>query len=231
MRPRHPAMLERLKEIVDVMEDVGIPVVANGDCWSASDVDRIQKLTGVTSIMIARGAEANPSCFRPDGLLDPATVIIPRYLRLAVATDNHISNSKYCLQSMDLAASPLSRQPGSGNPKSIRAELSRRIPTSKTYEQLFELFGMQIEEVDEARRTTVEEIVPDLVRRLLHTDTDTDTDAPPDDNEEKDGGEKGITASLVRLDGDGIKAHRGMVESRDRTTMQHEVVTSSPIVV
>lgn len=32
--------------------------------------------------MIARGAEANPSCFSSTGLADPITEIIPRYLRL-----------------------------------------------------------------------------------------------------------------------------------------------------
>ena len=32
--------------------------------------------------MIARGAESNPSCFNLAGLLDPATVVLPLYLRV-----------------------------------------------------------------------------------------------------------------------------------------------------
>lgn len=46
MRPREPALLERLKEIVDVVREYGIPVVANGDCWGVQDRDRICELTG-----------------------------------------------------------------------------------------------------------------------------------------------------------------------------------------
>ena len=48
MRPREPALLERLREIVDTVnaEFPGIPVVANGDCWSVADRDRICEMTG-----------------------------------------------------------------------------------------------------------------------------------------------------------------------------------------
>lgn len=41
--------------------------------------------------MIARGAEANVSCFRPEGLLDPVSDVIPHFLRV-VSTDPH----SYC---------------------------------------------------------------------------------------------------------------------------------------
>lgn len=48
MRPREPALLNRLKEIVDIVNDEfpGLPVVANGDCWGVEDRDRICELTG-----------------------------------------------------------------------------------------------------------------------------------------------------------------------------------------
>lgn len=46
MRPREPALLERLREIVDVVKEYGVPVVANGDCWGVQDRDRICELTG-----------------------------------------------------------------------------------------------------------------------------------------------------------------------------------------
>jgi tRNA-dihydrouridine synthase 2 len=80
MRPREPAILERLRAVVDRVNG-RVPVVANGDCFSVDDVERIKALTGVTSIMIARGAEANPSCFRTEGRLSPVQVVVPRYLR------------------------------------------------------------------------------------------------------------------------------------------------------
>lgn len=49
MRPREPALLDRLKEIVDfVNKETGgmVPVVANGDCWGVKDRDRICEMTG-----------------------------------------------------------------------------------------------------------------------------------------------------------------------------------------
>lgn len=49
MRPREPALLERLKEIVEFVNKesgMSIPVVANGDCWGVKDRDRICELTG-----------------------------------------------------------------------------------------------------------------------------------------------------------------------------------------
>jgi len=54
MRPREPALLERLKEIVDVVKEFGIPVVANGDCWGVQDRDRICELTGEFAYKVVR---------------------------------------------------------------------------------------------------------------------------------------------------------------------------------
>lgn len=47
MRDREPALLHRLREIVDlVTAEFGIPVVANGDCFGTKDRERICALTG-----------------------------------------------------------------------------------------------------------------------------------------------------------------------------------------
>lgn len=46
MRPREPALLDRLRDIVDAMKETGIPVVANGDCLGFDDVERVKELTG-----------------------------------------------------------------------------------------------------------------------------------------------------------------------------------------
>jgi len=40
------------------------------------------KETGVESVMIARAAESNLSCFRREGLLDPISEVIPKLLRI-----------------------------------------------------------------------------------------------------------------------------------------------------
>lgn len=46
MRPREPALIDRLRDIVEVMSSTGIPVVANGDCLGYLDADRVRQLTG-----------------------------------------------------------------------------------------------------------------------------------------------------------------------------------------
>jgi tRNA-dihydrouridine synthase 2 len=71
MRPREPALLHRLREIVDVVTPYGIPVVANGDCFKYEDIDRIRKLTSVSSLMIARGAEVCQGRARVSALITP----------------------------------------------------------------------------------------------------------------------------------------------------------------
>lgn len=46
MRSSETALLERLKDVVEVMKESGIPVIANGDCFGVQDRERIQEITG-----------------------------------------------------------------------------------------------------------------------------------------------------------------------------------------
>ena len=52
MRPREPALLDRLREVVDEATKFGIPVVANGDCWGEKDRDAICDLTGENNSLV-----------------------------------------------------------------------------------------------------------------------------------------------------------------------------------
>ncbi|MFH1641868.1 MAG: tRNA-dihydrouridine synthase family protein [Nanoarchaeota archaeon] len=51
------SIIKKVKEAID------IPVIGNGDIFSANDADKMYKETGVDSIMIGRGAIGNPSIF------------------------------------------------------------------------------------------------------------------------------------------------------------------------
>ncbi|KAE8225989.1 hypothetical protein CF319_g1361 [Tilletia indica] len=100
MRPREAALLGRFREVAQaIREESGgkVPVVVNGDCWSAEDETRFLELTGATSIMIARGAELNPSVFRRQGKLSVPDIIAPQYARYAMFFDNTWGNTKYCM--------------------------------------------------------------------------------------------------------------------------------------
>jgi tRNA-dihydrouridine synthase 2 len=84
MREKDAAVIERLREIVEFVEKMGkgIAVIENGDCEGFEDAKRVRRVTGASSVMIARGAESNPSCFSPIPLVDVETTLIPAYFRL-----------------------------------------------------------------------------------------------------------------------------------------------------
>ncbi|KAG0082810.1 tRNA-dihydrouridine(20) synthase [NAD(P)+]-like [Podila epicladia] len=95
-RPREPGHWDRFQEIV---EAVKIPVIANGDVMEYGDIARVQNLSGVTGVMIARGAQSNVSVFRKEG---PAAHldIVKGYIRKCMTTRNLHSNTKYVLMQM-----------------------------------------------------------------------------------------------------------------------------------
>jgi len=92
-RPRHPAHWDRLRPIVDALS---IPVAVNGDVFCYEDIAKVKVATGCSSVMIARAAMWNPSCFRPEGPL-PVDDILKRYLQQSVVYDYYYKNTKYVL--------------------------------------------------------------------------------------------------------------------------------------
>ncbi|PWN30740.1 FMN-linked oxidoreductase [Jaminaea rosea] len=104
MRPREPALLNRISEVVDtVCEETGgkMPVCHNGDSWSWKEAQQIMKDGKVTSSMLARGPEKNPSCFREGDMACVVDEIVPKWLKYAVMLDNQSGNTKYCLNTLD----------------------------------------------------------------------------------------------------------------------------------
>ncbi|KAJ7462099.1 hypothetical protein FB451DRAFT_1341142 [Mycena latifolia] len=99
MRNTDAALVERLREIVDFVAGMGrgIAVIENGDCTGASDAQRIRDLTGAHSVMIARAAESNPSCFSAVPLRDVERTLSPAYLRVAKYLDNNWGLTKFCV--------------------------------------------------------------------------------------------------------------------------------------
>lgn len=59
-RSSQPADWNAIKLVKDT---VSVPVVANGDCFSIEDAEKIAELTGVDGIMAVRGILANPALF------------------------------------------------------------------------------------------------------------------------------------------------------------------------
>ncbi|KZO91217.1 FMN-linked oxidoreductase [Calocera viscosa TUFC12733] len=152
MRDRDPAMIHRLRAIVDAIGSKVI-VVENGDCTNHESAERIREETGVTSVMVARAAESNPTCFSKDGLRDAETYVIPRYARLAKHLNNHWSNTKYCM-SMFTSPSPTLGKPG-------RAKWKAAMAAAKSYEELVLLWEKEPDFLEGG-----EEILEDIKRAL-----------------------------------------------------------------
>ncbi|GAA5946594.1 hypothetical protein JCM3765_000312 [Sporobolomyces pararoseus] len=169
MRSSEPALHNRLLSINESLESLRrqqtttqdieeewlkIPIVCNGDVTggdstsTTEEVDvwgnfkKICKETKVESVMIARGAESNPSCFRNKGLQDLIKDVIPKLLKIAILTNNHYSNTKYFLNALNLHNSPT---PPS---KDLNRDIKLRMNKAKNYFEMGEIFGITREEVE-----------------------------------------------------------------------------------
>jgi len=94
-RPHHPAHWDILKEIV-ALKPISIPIIANGDVFDYTDINKIKETTGIDSVMIARGAIKNTSLFQAQTI--PIYSVMKKYMEYAIITDNHYTNTKYTLQ-------------------------------------------------------------------------------------------------------------------------------------
>lgn len=116
----------------------------------------------MTSIMIARGAEANPSCFSSAGLSDPIDTILPLYTRIAMVVENAFQNTKYCIYAMDLSVSPNKPQAGD---KQKRHKLKSDMSHLKDYPSLCELLGLDYDEC-RSKEKRIQDVLPDLESKL-----------------------------------------------------------------
>ncbi|PFH49058.1 hypothetical protein AMATHDRAFT_76421 [Amanita thiersii Skay4041] len=135
MRDREPALIERLREIVDFVEGMGkgVAVVENGDCTGWEDARRVREATGAHSIMIARGAESNPTCFSETPLQDLERVLWPSYLRLARYLDNYWGLTKFCIAQFKGQYVTMK--------KSEATQLRKTLSQSKSYDSVADMVG------------------------------------------------------------------------------------------
>ncbi|GAA5948691.1 hypothetical protein JCM21900_005262 [Sporobolomyces salmonicolor] len=165
MRSSEPALHERMREITAMGRETGVPVVCNGDAVGGGsgagwgNFGDVCKKTGVSSVMIARAAEANPSCFSREGLEDPISVVIPRLLRIAIATQNHFGNTKYILNAINLHMSPT---PPS---RERNRDIKQRMNKARTYDEMAQIFGITQDEVERLGNESVEGLVPKWVEK------------------------------------------------------------------
>lgn len=111
-----------------VSANLSIPVIHNSDVYTYADILRAKEVTGANSVMIARGALANASIFRPEGML-PQFEVAQEYVKMAVQYDNVFQNTKWFLTNM---LRTMMKEP-----------FGQRITKAKTTEEFCDLFDIQ----------------------------------------------------------------------------------------
>lgn len=93
MSPSDPADWSVFRPLV---EAVTVPVLANGDIYSAADVRALMEEHGVSSVLLARGALRNVGLFGEAKGRAPMALddVIRDYIRLTAQFDNHFFNTK-----------------------------------------------------------------------------------------------------------------------------------------
>ncbi|XP_059190887.1 tRNA-dihydrouridine(20) synthase [NAD(P)+]-like [Centropristis striata] len=133
-RPRHPLHCDYIQAVAQA---VSIPVIANGGSLDLvktnADIEEFRKVTGTSSVMLARAAMWNASVFSHQGPL-PVERVMEEYLKYALRYENHAFNTKYCLCQMlrDKVESPLGKQVQAAQ---TNAELSEAYGLQEFYQQ------------------------------------------------------------------------------------------------
>jgi tRNA-dihydrouridine synthase 2 len=151
-RPRQPGHWEVFDELI---QELKVPIIANGDVWNLQDLQKLKNSTGslATAYMIARGAQANVSCFRKEGEL-PCHEVMIEYVKLAMLYDMPYPNCKYTLMQM-------------AYPEEERVEFQKKIVACRSYDQISELFGIQgyLQDIVKNRIEKTEELEKDEQER------------------------------------------------------------------
>ncbi|KAI8069837.1 uncharacterized protein B0P05DRAFT_551107 [Gilbertella persicaria] len=130
-RSTEKANWDALKDIVQTVKSVtNIPVIVNGDVFEYADFEKAKAMTNADSVMVARGAQWNPSAFRKEGLL-PFETVVRAYIKKAIDLDNLFQNTKYVLLSMNTE-----------DTKHTRSDLYTKIQRSKSMRTICELFDL-----------------------------------------------------------------------------------------
>ena len=134
-RPREPASWAGIR---DVAEALDVPVLANGDVFEHADIARVRQATGAAAALVARGAQWNPSIFRPEGFL-PQAQVRQDYVRYSRDTENHVANTKYVLREMMKAPKWFK---GGGGKGLLESEEGRGLSKCTTMGDLCRLYGV-----------------------------------------------------------------------------------------
>lgn len=134
MRPREPAIRDdgQLAKVAAICKQAGVSCLVNGDVEGrVPDLADLRAKYGVDGAMIARAAEANPSCFSETPV--PWYTIVHEYFDICKQYSNHPVNTKFCLARMI---------PG-------KATVYQKVASAKTMEAIAEALKGATKEADD----------------------------------------------------------------------------------
>lgn len=105
--PQRPREAAHWNLIPQLKSSVNVPLIINGDVWKHEDIERVKKETGISSVMIARGAIENCSIFNPSKA--SRDDMIRSYIKKCIDTGNLFSNIKHVVLDMMCRTHPTSR--------------------------------------------------------------------------------------------------------------------------
>ena len=79
--------------IAEAVESVAVPLVGNGDIFSAQDARRMMRETGCAAVMVARGALGTPWIFRDiaEGFANDSDTCAPKPAEMSRLVDGHLA--------------------------------------------------------------------------------------------------------------------------------------------
>lgn len=204
MRSSVKALWDRLGDIVQLGRRRGVPVICNGDGEGWANWEAIRERTGVSSVMIARAAESNPSIFRPEGPVSTVEELVPNlFLPAVVYLKNHFSNTKFLLAQFKPSPAPISSMK-----KQDKQEYTRAIVTAKSIEDVLVVCKLDMEETRRKGEAFVKELRRELIKRdpTAYGDDAGDEDVAAEDqptiwDKRKDAEDRGDTVDELPSEG------------------------------
>ncbi len=166
MRSSSAAIWDRLGDIVRLGQQRGINVICNGDGEGWSNWQTIRDKTGVTSVMIARAAESNPSIFLPTGPISTCEKLIPEvFLPVCTYLGHHYSNTKFLLYQFKPSSAPISQLS-----KAEKQRYSEGVAKAKTTDDALEFWGVGKEDAKKIGKRFMNRLGDSFRRRLAGED-------------------------------------------------------------
>ena len=115
----------RVKLVKNIVNNLNIPIIYNGNIFKYDDIDKYKKLTNCIGVMISRGAIYNPSIFNKSRYLNNINNVIDEYIELSKKYKYKLHPTKFVMEKIILSQSYFKKS----------SKIFKEFHKSSTYEQ------------------------------------------------------------------------------------------------